>query len=304
MQTEFDVHAYLDTFVLRWDNVNTRAAYYTDIKVFLDWCKDTGRDVLTLKRLDVDLFVKHCQDNRNNCGKTIRKRLTVLSLFYELLIDDDYLTKNPVRLAIRPKNTGRKSDAERVALTKYELIELCRQATSSEKSYHGPAVEYAIIVLMGYAGLRASEVSTLRVRDCIKVEKAHSVLTFIGKGDKPAVIPQSPVVQRALKPLLENKSEDDLVVLSRRGSQLTRRDIARIVQRNARHCGITRHVHPHVLRHTFISLSIDSGASLRDVQQSARHSSISTTIDIYDRGRATLDKHSAYNFAAYVGSVQ
>ncbi|MGK9270524.1 hypothetical protein KXR83_05925 [Williamsia muralis] len=46
-----------------------------------------------------------------------------------------------------------------------------------------------------------------------------------------------------------------------------------------------------------------AGVPLRQVQLSARHADISTTIRLYDRGRANLDTHSAHALAAYFGAV-
>jgi integrase len=48
--------------------------------------------------------------------------------------------------------------------------------------------------------------------------------------------------------------------------------------------------HLHDLRHTFVTLSLDAGASLRDVQDAAGHADPRTTRR-YDRARQNLDKH-------------
>ena len=51
-------------------------------------------------------------------------------------------------------------------------------------------------------------------------------------------------------------------------------------------------MHPHMLRHTFVTTMLDAGVDLRDVQIGARHADPRTTI--YDRARKNLDRHQLY----------
>ncbi len=60
-------------------------------------------------------------------------------------------------------------------------------------------------------------------------------------------------------------------------------------------------MHPHMLRHTFVTTMLDAGASLRDVQIAARHADPRTTMR-YDRARKDLDRHPDYILAACLGT--
>ena len=55
-------------------------------------------------------------------------------------------------------------------------------------------------------------------------------------------------------------------------------------------------LHPHDLRHAFVTLSLDTGASLRDLQDATGHVDPRTTRR-YDRARHNLDRHTTYALA-------
>jgi hypothetical protein len=60
-------------------------------------------------------------------------------------------------------------------------------------------------------------------------------------------------------------------------------------------------MHPHMLRHTFVTTMLDAGVDLRDTQIAARHADPRTTMR-YHRAGANLDRHPNYILAAYMSS--
>jgi integrase len=58
-------------------------------------------------------------------------------------------------------------------------------------------------------------------------------------------------------------------------------------------------VHPHQLRHAFITLGLDAGVSLREMQVAAGHSDPRMTA-AYDQGRRNLDSSPTYALARYL----
>lgn len=75
-----------------------------------------------------------------------------------------------------------------------------------------------------------------------------------------------------------------------------------MVRRLARAAGIPfwRHSSPHSLRHTAITLALDAGEHLRDVQDLAGHRDPRTT-QHYDRRRHTLVRGATYALSAHIG---
>ena len=286
---------FLEGYLMRWEGSNTQAAYRQDLANFCQWCnRHQLHPINDVRRQHLELYMRYLKDERQNSPSTIARRIGTLSQMYELAIDDDLIAKNPARLVRRPK--AQIDQARRIALSREETQRLVRAA------YDSSPTDYALIMLMGYLGLRVSEACDLDVADCLHVAKAHRCVRFVGKGGKLALIPQPPAVMRAIDAAIGDRTDGPLL-LRRDGSRMTRRSADRVVKRCAKTAGITGPVSPHTLRHGFIVGSIDAGVPIRQVQLSARHADITTTIKIYDRGRANLDTHSAHALAAYFGSV-
>jgi site-specific recombinase XerD len=143
----------------------------------------------------------------------------------------------------------------------------------------------AILELLFSSGLRVSELVGLD-RDHINLKRRE--FTVRGKGQKDRPIFISPVAAEWIQRYLD-KREDTTTPLFVRYSgtkkvdrsgnfhRLTARSIQRMVARYALMAGITKHVSPHTLRHSFATDLLMNGADLRSVQALLGHSNIATT---------------------------
>ena len=90
------------------------------------------------------------------------------------------------------------------------------------------------------------------------------------------------------------------ILLNRNGRRLDRQAATRSLHRLQQASSVTiARMHPHMLRHTFVTTMLDAGVDLRDTQIAARHADPRTTMR-YDRARANLDRHPNYILAAYM----
>jgi site-specific recombinase XerD len=293
LSAPLDRPLYIDSFLQRWDG-NTRISYGDDLAMFCRWVDAMGFDIFAVRRPHLELYMRYLADERGNCPSTVHHRMGTLRLFYEIALDDDLVAKNPARLLKLPKI--RRDDNEKVHLDRNEMQAVARAA------YDSSPVDYGLVVIMGYTGLRVSEACSLDVKDVLSYSRGHRVMQFVQKGGGLAVVPQPAVVMRAIDAAVAGRDVGPLLT-RRDGSRMTRRSADRVVKRVARAAGITMTVSPHTFRHSMIVNAIDAGVPIREVQLAARHADISTTIGIYDRGRRNLDTHAAHTLAAYLGAV-
>ncbi|MEO5690617.1 MAG: site-specific tyrosine recombinase/integron integrase [Candidatus Saccharimonadales bacterium] len=143
----------------------------------------------------------------------------------------------------------------------------------------------AIIELLFSSGLRVSELVNLN-RDHINLKRGEFSVRGKGQKDRPVFI--SPEATEWLVTYMNTRTDDYAPLFVRytgakptekRGEdmRLTPRTIQRIVSKYALLAGITKHVSPHTMRHSFATDLLMNGADLRSVQSMLGHSNIATT---------------------------
>lgn len=143
----------------------------------------------------------------------------------------------------------------------------------------------AIIELLYSSGLRVSELCNLN-RDHINLKRGEFMVRGKGQKDRPVFI--SPEATEWLAAYIDTRTDTAVPMFIRysrdktgdsKGEhlRLTPRSVQRLVSSYARLAGITKHVSPHTMRHSFATDLLMNGADLRSVQSLLGHSNIATT---------------------------
>ncbi|MBI5023357.1 MAG: tyrosine-type recombinase/integrase [Candidatus Magasanikbacteria bacterium] len=152
-------------------------------------------------------------------------------------------------------------------LTKQEVESLLKQ-TDNKKHRTILAIAYA-------AGLRVSEVISLKVKDIDFAEMTLTVRQGKGRKDRLTVI--SPRLVDDLKDLTQGKDGSDCVFESNRGGKLTTSTAQKIFYHCLAKADIKKDATFHSLRHSFATHLLENGVDVRYVQELLGHQNIRTT---------------------------
>ncbi|GIF04735.1 tyrosine-type recombinase/integrase [Actinoplanes siamensis] len=264
----------------------------SDLKVFLGWSADQPLDPLQAARVDIERYVRWLQDVRCYQPSTVSRRLSVVIGFYRVCVIDQILSHSPADYVRRPL-VPPESPTLGLSHLQFEAMITAARLSSNIN-------DFALIAMLGLLGLRIFEACGASIAD-LGEEHGHRVLKVRGKGGKVVVVPLPPAVARAIDRAVDER-DDGPILRNTCGGRMDRHAATRRLRHLAETADLRiPKMHPHMLRHTFVTTMLDAGVSLRDVQIAARHADPRTTIR-YDRARKNLDRHPNYILAAFMAS--
>jgi integrase/recombinase XerC len=255
---------------------HTVRAYMTDLTQFMNFLKknrlpaDTKNiDITKIEEIDIREFIGRLYNK--NSKASISRKLTSIRNFLEFLIREGKIASNSAKLVPIPKGERRTP----AFLTVDEVFVLVEKPDDNEVL---GVRDRAILELLYSSGLRVSELNGIKTGD---TDLTSSFVKVLGKGGVERIVPIGSKAINAIKYFLEKRNElapkVDYLFINSRGGRLSVRSIARIVKKYANLSGIPKNISPHVLRHTFATHLLGSGADLRAIQEMLGHKSLSTT---------------------------
>jgi site-specific recombinase XerD len=283
----------------------TRRAYLGDFLVWQRFCAQREVDVLAAGRVHVDLWVT-VQADAGAEAASVRRRLSAITSFYRYCAAHDLVDRIPTAGVARP--TVDPDYTATVGLDRDQARALLAAADADT----GPAAlrTAAVIRLLATTALRVDEATGAEIAQ-LGTDKGHRVVHVVGKGNRRAKVVLPPATWAAVQTYLEDRAARaglagwqhlrGPLLATATGGRLRQSHLWELVRRIAKAAGLEcwAALSAHSLRHTAITLALDAGAPLRDVQDFARHKDPRTTRR-YDHTRANLDRSPAYTLASYL----
>lgn len=270
---------------------NTRRAYQRDAAQFVGWLVQHNLALANLSQADIIQYRRFLSDTF--APTSANRKLVVARRLLELALERGLIPHNPAQ---RVKGFETEQETTHTALSKKQARQLIEAVDTS--SNQGKR-DYAMLLLLLKTGIRRSECATLRLGD-LQEEQGHAIAILRQtKGNKRCKVKLAVEVRRAIEDYLAAldrtglADEAPLFVQFRKGDHpqpegVSSHLIQRVVEKYAALAELDLKLTPHGLRATFVTLALEGGAKLQQVQYAVGHADPRTT-ERYQKRKLNLD---------------
>jgi len=253
---------------------NTVAAYRRDLLKFDAFARKRKVSLEAVSRDDLVDFLAGLYRQKLE-SKTVARHLVTLRNFFRFAQIQELIPEDP--------SVNLESPKIRRNLPGYlRLEEIERLLNQPDVKTPIGLRDRAMLETLYSTGLRVSELIGLRTSD---LDAKVGCVRCIGKGDKERIVPVGKkalaIVDKYLREsrpkLLGKVSGNPALFVNRRGAQLSRVGVWKILSAYGRLAGLRVALTPHMLRHSFATHLLERGADLRSVQLMLGHADIATT---------------------------
>ena len=254
----------------------TVQSYQEDIDLFCEYIFKEGTLMEEMDIISIRNFLTE-ELARGVSKRSCKRRLSSLRHFYKYMVNVGYISDNPFIFVSAPKTDKKYPHA----LYKEQIQELFKR--NLERTDNLKNRDQAILYLLYYSGMRATELVNLDVQSISLKER---VVRVLGKGNKERIIPFTSDCQKVVKEYIERERKELLrrskdltpaLFLNAKGERLTTRGLEYILDSIEEKTGLFVGLHPHILRHSFATHLLENGADLRVIQELLGHESINAT---------------------------
>ncbi len=261
-------------------SAKTAENYKLYMERFAEFTNDTTVDKITSEMIrKYRLWLNRYKNDNDDELATITQGYNLIALrgFLTYLSKRDITSLSPEKIEL-PK-------ISRKQVTFLHYDEVARLLDTISTDSEDGLRDRAIIELLFSSGLRVSELVNLN-RDHVNTKRREFMVRGKGQKDRPVFIGEATAARVEdylaarldnLPPLFLSYSRNNSATTTGDYRRLTARSVQRIINKYAKLAGITKHVSPHTMRHSFATDLLMNGADLRSVQTMLGHSNISTT---------------------------
>ena len=248
--------------------LNTISSYKRDLLKFSSFL--SKKEVLDFKMIDPDvlnIFVMELR-HTNASGKSIKRYLSSIRVFFNFLIEVGEIQTNPALLIKTPK-------VERDLPKTIDFDDLKKMMTINSTQYKELRAVLMIELLYSCA-LRVSELVGINFED---IDMDEGFVKVMGKGGKARFSPMGQTTIDVLKRYIKQRPNcaTNALFINQNNTRISTRTVQNVVKKRALQVGISINVHPHMLRHAAATHFLQSSHDLRTVQEFLGHKSIKST---------------------------
>ncbi|MBN6040072.1 tyrosine-type recombinase/integrase [Amycolatopsis sp. 195334CR] len=271
---------------------------------WLRWCASRGVDPTAATSAQVKTWLQDLAE-AGAAPSTRDRMLATVKTMYASLADAGLVAANPAALDRRRLGltAAAASTSATVTLTTRQVAALHQAAAAPRRGASAcDTARAAAIVTLFTLGLRVSELCGLNDAD-LHVTRGRRALRVHGKGGKTRVVYLSVPAENALLEYLALRADGTgsavvagasrgqpsgaPLLVTRTGRRFARQAIWQLLRRITASAGseladVAEVMHPHALRHFYVTAAVEAGASLEHVQADVGHASIDTTSGVYD----------------------
>lgn len=261
---------------------HTLISYRTDLEQFLSFCavrfevEEDQVDLENIDRLMIRLWLGALNDDGLKRSTIARKVASVRS-FFKYCFTRGGIQKNPAHMLIVPKK-------EKKLPKTVQVEEIDRMMDLTDNDTPKGNQDRAILELFYATGMRLSELTNLNTTNLDLNGKQVSV---IGKGNKQRIIPLGDKAIDACRQHLQSRTQlfDErtdadarkALFIASGGQRMYPRGVQRMVKGYLSRVSEITQKSPHVLRHSFATHMLDSGADIRIIKEFLGHADLSAT---------------------------
>ncbi|MBQ2423684.1 MAG: tyrosine-type recombinase/integrase [Alistipes sp.] len=259
--------------------------YRRDLEHFATWwCSERGFeagsfenfDVTAVTAQDVSDWVLYRIEVGKLAAATMNRELSSIKSFFRFLRSKD-IVKSDILKRIGSLKAAKVLPVFVPQSRMEEMLESVEEL-SYERDFRSQRDSIIISLLYG-CGIRLAELLGIKVGHI-----SGGAVKILGKGGKERIVPLLPELTARIARYtavcrqmgIELGSESKLIVGSK-GKPLSRSTVQRVVANQMQLSGIQGRKSPHVLRHTFATDLLRSGADMREIQELMGHSSLRST---------------------------
>ncbi len=259
---------------------HTIQAYQVDLQQFVDYLRisydmQNGIDVNTVTPFLLKSWLSGLRGDKKLSVRTINRKISSIRSFFRYLLRKDLLDKDPstsLHIFKVPKRLPS-------FLSEDQALELL-DAQGGEPENWNQRTGDLVFDLLYHTGLRVSELTALQERH---VDYRAAQLKVLGKGNKERIIPLSEDLLQRIQAYVDDKIKLSVVadrchlLVNQSGRPLYPKYVYRQIRDRLGSLRQLSKKSPHVIRHTFATHLLNSGAELNAIKDLLGHSSLAAT---------------------------